>query len=57
MSDVLVLYYSAYGFTEAFARWSERPARVIERPIVVDEEKGTAVIGRPAENVQEFLVQ
>ena len=41
----------------ALSSWLERNPRVIERPIVVDEDKGTAVIGRPVENVQEFLVQ
>lgn len=42
---------------EALATWLAQNPRVIERPIVVDEDSGTAVIGRPAENVQEFLNQ
>ena len=41
----------------ALASWLVRNPRVIERPIVVDEDNGSAVIGRPAENVQEFLKQ
>ena len=39
----------------ALAGWLARNPRVIERPIVVNEETGSAVIGRPAENVPEFL--
>ncbi len=39
----------------ALAGWLERNPRVIERPIVVNEDSGEAVIGRPAENVPEFL--
>jgi arsenate reductase len=41
----------------ALAVWLERNPRVIERPIVVNEDSGKAVIGRPAENVPEFLNQ
>jgi arsenate reductase len=41
----------------ALAGWLERNPRVIERPIVVNEETGNAVIGRPAEKVPEFLKQ
>ena len=36
---------------EALARWLALHPRVIERPIVVDEDNGRAVIGRPPENV------
>ena len=39
----------------ALAAWLTQNPRVIERPIVVNEDTGTAVIGRPAENVPEFL--
>ena len=39
----------------ALASWLSQNPRVIERPVVVNEDSGKAVIGRPAENVQEFL--
>ena len=39
----------------ALANWLSQNPRVIERPVVVNEDSGKAVIGRPAENVQEFL--
>ncbi len=35
----------------ALAGWLESHPIVIERPIVVDEDSGKAVIGRPPENV------
>jgi arsenate reductase len=35
----------------ALAKWLEAHPKVIERPIVVDEDRGKAVIGRPPENV------
>ena len=41
----------------ALAGWLQNNPRVIERPIVVNEETGNAVIGRPAENVPVFLAQ
>ena len=39
----------------ALAAWLELHPRVIERPIVVDESEGRAVIGRPPENVRELI--
>ena len=39
----------------ALAQWLSRHPTVIERPIVVDQESGKAVIGRPPENVLPFL--
>ena len=40
---------------EALAAWLARHPRVIQRPIVIDDNKGVAVIGRPPENVIEIL--
>lgn len=40
---------------EALAAWLEQHPKVLERPIVVDEDSGRAVIGRPPENVHELL--
>ncbi len=40
---------------DALAAWLTRNPIVIERPIVVDEASGTAVIGRPPENVLTLL--
>ncbi|MDJ0709771.1 MAG: arsenate reductase (glutaredoxin) [Woeseiaceae bacterium] len=39
----------------ALAGWLESHPIVIERPIVVDEASGKAVIGRPPENVNALL--
>jgi len=39
----------------ALADWLAEHPRVIERPIVVDDEAGKAVIGRPPENVLDLL--
>lgn len=39
----------------SLAGWLEAHPIVIERPIVVDEESGKAVIGRPPENVAALL--
>ncbi len=39
----------------ALAGWLEAHPIVIERPIVVDEESGKAIIGRPPENVTALL--
>lgn len=40
---------------EALAAWLARYPRVLQRPIVVDDAAGLAVIGRPPENVQAIL--
>ena len=40
---------------EALAGWIVAHPRVLERPIVVNEEINKAVIGRPPENVLEIL--
>ena len=37
------------------ASWIERNPRTLQRPIVVDDEDGRAVIGRPPENVLGLL--
>jgi len=39
----------------ALAAWLNENPKVLERPIVVDDEKGRAVIGRPPENVLSLL--
>ena len=39
----------------ALADWLSNHPRVIERPIVVDQASGRAVIGRPPENVRDLL--
>jgi len=39
----------------ALATWLALNPKVLERPIVVDEDSATAVIGRPPENVLELL--
>ena len=41
----------------ALAAWLEDHPRVIERPIVIDEGSGRAVIGRPPESVLRLLNQ
>lgn len=41
----------------SLANWVANHPIVLERPIVVDDESGRAVIGRPPENVQELLGQ
>ena len=41
----------------ALAAWLEGHPKVIERPIVVDEDAGRAVVGRPPENVLELVEQ
>lgn len=40
---------------KALARWVSAHPRVLQRPIVVDETSGRAVVGRPPENVLELL--
>jgi arsenate reductase len=39
----------------SLADWLARHPRVMQRPIVIDDDAGVAVIGRPPENVQEIL--
>ena len=39
----------------ALARWLAQHPIVLERPIVVDDDSGKAVIGRPPENVHQLL--
>ena len=40
---------------DALAAWIEKHPRVLQRPIVIDDAAGIAVIGRPPENVRELL--
>lgn len=39
----------------ALARWISSNPKVLQRPIVVDDENGIAVVGRPPENVLDLL--
>ena len=39
----------------ALAAWIAANPKVLQRPIVVDDDKGQAVIGRPPENVEALL--
>jgi len=39
----------------ALSQWLHEHPRVLQRPIVVDEERNRAIIGRPPENVLELL--
>ena len=39
----------------ALAAWLTRHPRVLQRPIVIDDDAGVAVIGRPPESVTEML--
>jgi arsenate reductase len=39
----------------ALAGWIAANPKVLQRPIVVDDEKGAAIIGRPPENVLSLL--
>lgn len=39
----------------ALAAWIEKHPRVLQRPIVIDDAAGTAVIGRPPENARALL--
>lgn len=45
----------AAGDDAALADWLARHPRVIQRPIVVDDDKGRAIIGRPPDNVRALL--
>ena len=40
---------------DRLAEWISRHPTVLERPIVVDDDTGRAVIGRPPENVLELV--
>ena len=40
---------------DALAAWIAEHPRVLQRPIVIDDAAGVAVIGRPPENVQPLL--
>ena len=40
---------------QALAGWLADHPRVLQRPIVIDDDAGVAVIGRPPENVAEIL--
>jgi arsenate reductase len=39
----------------SLAAWLAQHPRVMQRPIVIDDSAGLAIIGRPPENVQEIL--
>jgi arsenate reductase len=39
----------------ALAEWIAKNPKVLQRPIVVDDEKGAAIIGRPPEDVLTLL--
>ena len=39
----------------ALAAWLARHPRVLQRPIVIDEVSGAAVVGRPPEKVNDLL--
>lgn len=39
----------------ALAAWLHDHPRVLERPIVIDEDSGRTVLGRPPENVRDLL--
>lgn len=41
--------------SEALSRWLHEHPRVLQRPIVVDDDRGRAVVGRPPENVLDLL--
>lgn len=40
---------------DALAEWLHRHPKVLQRPIVVNEDTGRAVMGRPPENVLDIL--
>ena len=41
--------------SKALAKWLHDHPRVLQRPIVVDDDGGRAVIGRPPENVLDLI--
>lgn len=42
---------------QALSKWLHEHPRVLQRPIVIDEDQDRAVVGRPPENVLELLSQ
>lgn len=43
--------------SQALSLWLHDHPRVLQRPIVVDEDKDRAIVGRPPENVLELIEQ
>jgi arsenate reductase len=43
------------GDESALAAWLHRHPKVLQRPIVVNDESGRAVVGRPPENVLDII--
>lgn len=43
------------GDDAALAAWLQAHPKVLQRPVVVDDQRGAAVIGRPPENVFELI--
>jgi arsenate reductase-like glutaredoxin family protein len=41
--------------SQALSKWLHDHPRVLQRPIVVDEDQNRAVVGRPPENVLELF--
>lgn len=39
----------------ALSRWLHEHPRVLQRPIVVDDDNGRAIVGRPPENVLQII--
>ncbi|MCK5325547.1 MAG: arsenate reductase (glutaredoxin) [Woeseiaceae bacterium] len=39
----------------AIASWISKNPRVLQRPIVIDDDSGVAIVARPPENVHELL--
>jgi len=42
---------------QALAQWLHEHPRVLQRPIVVDEDRNRAIVGRPPENVLQLFAQ
>ncbi len=43
--------------SEALSKWLQQHPRVLQRPIVVDEDQQRAIVGRPPENVLKLFAQ
>jgi arsenate reductase-like glutaredoxin family protein len=43
--------------SEALSKWLHQHPRVLQRPIVVDEDQQRAIVGRPPENVLKLFAQ